>query len=799
MKKNKKLILSIFILILIILSLIFILPNSKKLEKSLATIKKSFVSQTEKEIEKIDLSSTETYSVNLILEELDKSSNISLAGNKIKMSSNDDDLSFSYFTVSENTNVNTEADGVVQVPSDGIKVKIDGIKQGKSYDINIEQKSTIDNYSSTFKNAVIELNAQDKIVAKVKTITKNIQGQDSVVEGSDENIAVFIDEEDKQIDVSDNKNVKIEYVFSEGKQLSEEELEVADWQTYDNLQEIDIQKNGWLYSRSNYKDGEYSEISSKQINNIDKTNPKVEVTNVGLDDSRTDIEITVNLSDGDETTEYIKSGIYGYAVTTEDQAPEEYKTVSSKDDQTLKIKDNNIQASKTCYIWVKDRAGNVNHVSQYIGTAQVESSNKIYDNINQAIEMSDTTDKIRLLFNYILEEDDDDIVIPSNKSITFDLFGHEILSNKTTVIRNQGTMFFENSKDSGLIRMNTLSEDLDLMQIYGIYNEQDANLTVRSGDIQGTGVAIGNYGTCNFESGVLSSVKRGIFNSETGILTITGGEISAEDIGIGNQGRVTIDGGIINGDHLGIFNNPDSTLIMNTGKIVCSGDYGIRNNRGNCTINGGTIEGHYMGIKNEASSVLKITNGTIKIDGFDSIENNGEMTLENGSIEGNRNGILNSGTLTVKGGKITSSELSGINNLNGSAVIENVNIEGIYGITTIGTLTVKNGTISATTYYGIRNQSGNTNIEGGTIKGATYGIRNEENATTNIGKQDTNVNSNDIRVIGGIKGLYKVAGTINFYDGGIISPENTSIKNDVTNIEPGYEIRVYKMKELLIS
>ncbi len=325
MVKNKRKILIFLIisLLLIISGLIFVFSNTKVVMETFTTIRKAFISPVTEDIE------VEEHTINLILKELDNVSKVSLTGNKVKVSGTDTDLKFNYFEPQTNNIINLDNEGNVEIPDTGIKLKIDGVKQGKKYEINIEQKATLEGYNSNFKSIVIEINAENEdITTKILRI---VNREDQVIEGSSENLAICMyEEENKEIKITGNENLVIEYVYSEGKNLSAQELQNAEWNEYDGISKISIEKNGYLYTRAKDKDGRYSEISSIKISNIDKNAPSIAVEKEEPNERKDKTTLSVKLSDIEETTEYGKSGIYGYAITREETEPQEYIRIRNK-------------------------------------------------------------------------------------------------------------------------------------------------------------------------------------------------------------------------------------------------------------------------------------------------------------------------------------------------------------------------------------------------------------------------------------------------------------------------------------
>ena len=227
----------------------------------------------------------ETHTVYMLVNELHKDSGSSLDGAEIKLTPKTEGLAITAYSVEESTQITQNEAGNIVVPEKGIKLKVEGIKANNSYEFEIENAKVGEDYVSTFKKAVIKIDANNEGVIEgyVKTITSIVNGEEETTNGSKEKTAVFMYEDsNNKIKIKGNAEAKIYYVKSANIDgLTAEEianLEETDWNLYDNEAGIIAENNCIIYAKSKYKTGEYSEISEIRVENIDKLAPEIEVT-----------------------------------------------------------------------------------------------------------------------------------------------------------------------------------------------------------------------------------------------------------------------------------------------------------------------------------------------------------------------------------------------------------------------------------------------------------------------------------------------------------------------------------------
>ncbi len=136
----------------------------------------------------------DTYTVYMILNEADNGTELSIAGNKIKINNSNSNLTITALNVLTNRVISADSEGKITVPEEGIKLCIAGVQEGNVYDIGIERAETLYTYSKTFNNMIIEINAEtpEEISAYVKEITKMVNGEEVTEEGSEKITAILL-------------------------------------------------------------------------------------------------------------------------------------------------------------------------------------------------------------------------------------------------------------------------------------------------------------------------------------------------------------------------------------------------------------------------------------------------------------------------------------------------------------------------------------------------------------------------------------------------------------------------------
>lgn len=310
----------------------------------------------------------------------------------------------------------------------------------------------------------------------------------------------------------------------------------------------------------------------------------------------------------------------------------------------------------------------------------------------------------------------------------------------------------------------------------GIYNKVGASATINGlhisdvvehgvnnkAQMSASGVTIQNTG----------KGSNGIQNN--GTLTLNGATIgNSQNHGLYNAGQLTASNVTINVTSQNGLYNDGGTATVNGLDITNAGDQGVNNN---ATITLSNVE-----IKGTAQNGIYNSKGTAKIDKLSvsgttghGVSNAAAMTLTNAEITGTgggKNGVQNTGSLTVGGITITDSKNHGIYNsagLSGSGVsISNAADNGLYNdggtvdalsgltVTNVGgqgvnnnsTLVISEVTVSGTGKNGIYNNGGTATVTGLQVSNVgEHGVSNQGTMTLTTATLDgSGVGSNCIQ------------------------------------------------------
>ena len=408
----------------------------------------------------------ETHTVYMLVNELHVDDDRSLDGAELKLTAKTEGLTVSAYNVENDEEISPNEDGNIVVPEKGIKVKVEGIRKNNSYEVEIENAKVGEDYVSTFKKALIEIDAtnENTIEGYVKTITKVVDGEEETTNGSQEKTAVFMyEDESNKIKIKGNGEVKIYYIKSANIDgLTEEEIASKteeDWTLYDEEEGIVAENNCIIYAKSKYKTGEYSEISEITVNNIDKIAPEIEVTPSTIEaEDETEVEVAIT-ENGNKL--YGKSGIVAYAMTEEEVEPSEYTEIEATNEIETQIEE--ISKNGTYYLWAKDKAGNVSHtefevtnIKHKIVAIILESpvSNLIgteYESLNElmaTLEENELTKSSLKTVVQIVNDIKNESTQINNKNVEIDLNGYSISCKSTTketlVIKNSNVLVVDN-------------------------------------------------------------------------------------------------------------------------------------------------------------------------------------------------------------------------------------------------------------------------------------------------------------------------------------------------------------------
>lgn len=278
-----------------------------------------------------------------------------------------------------------------------------------------------------------------------------------------------------------------------------------------------------------------------------------------------------------------------------------------------------------------------------------------------------------------------------------------------------------------------------------------------------------------------------------------------------NNGTLQIigDGEIINTKSNTIKNN--GTLNIEEGVKITgvttyvSGSTGAEStidNYGNLTVNGGTIIAKSAdAIFNESTGIVTINSGTIEGNkailrnfGTASTEENPSVKILGGTLTAKTaNGITNksSGLLYIGGGTISSKQTAsyptiynetGKIKIAGGTIISE-NDRAVANFYEGGYAEITGGHIIG--YYGVQNK-GTLLITGGVIEG-TDSSAVINNATVTLGKDDGTISTTSPRLIGSTHGLNNTS-VFYYYDGLLQGVKGTAINGTVTGKPTGYNV-----------
>ena len=465
--------------------------------------------QTGNQTEGDEAEEVKTYSFSMILNQIDKADKVNIGGNKVAITSENENVTFrvydaitgSEIIADQTLEVNTYA-----IPENGARLQISGIKEGERNNLIIENKELVENYVATFKKLTVEVDSSDinSIRVSIKDITKLVNGEEVVTNGSEDETATFIyQEEDGTVKINNNSDLKIYYAFvanselAEGKTgLTDAELEEVEWQEYNKETGYKAEKNGIVYSKTKYKDGAYSNVNNYIVNNVDKVAPIITLNDVEYNTSEYTAKISGTVKDGEATRDYAKSGLVGYAITTEDEEPTSYLEIENEENS---IELDEIDVNGTYYVWTKDKAGNVTKKSievdidfttteeeikrvlilsapnaELIGTTYV-SLNEFLDTLDANNITADSGKVVAQVINEIKSE----TVEFENKDIVLDLNGYGITgrTQEPTINVNSGKL---NIVDNKYDIANYISDEEKVNELNEIYHSNEGYGKIKS-------------------------------------------------------------------------------------------------------------------------------------------------------------------------------------------------------------------------------------------------------------------------------------------------------------------------------
>ena len=533
----------ISVISIVIIGILFFVAENIYGKTNLYVQKISKITQSVKE----ESESTKIHSVNIIMNELNKNNGENIGGSKIKITYSSQ-INVALYNISSNSEISPDENGAFEIPQDGVNLRANRIEDGKSYDIQIESVELERDYVSTFKTATISIDARNNgLVSYVKEIVKDVDEEEVVVQGSEEDTVVFMYETDENsnIKIAENEDLELYYTISSlNQELSEEELGSADWIRYNKENGITLEKNGIVYAKSKYKTGEYSEVSKIYVTNIDKIAPEIDVT-TKTEKEEGETSFSARIKE-ERTNDYGASGIVAYALTQSNTEPENF----TECENSLNIEEEfYVTKNGTYYLWAKDEAGNVGKKEFKITNLKVNVVAIIlsspYEDLN-GTEYESITSLLDTLKTYERDTDEKSKVIAQivrdipNETVSFDEEKHDIvidLNGYTINSEEENIPTFELSKGSLQIvdnkykvgdyitktdvktyLENTYSEKtgsngkISSKQNIAIkvqqnstltLGEDDANISIEIPEVSGKTIGVVNQGNFNFYDGII--------------------------------------------------------------------------------------------------------------------------------------------------------------------------------------------------------------------------------------------------------------------------------------------------------
>ena len=460
------------------------------------------------------------------------------------------------------------------------------------------------------------------------------------------------------------------------------------------------------------------------------------------------------------------SNCYGYAtIKNDEQSPSATDTegrfiyiygLTAPTDYTTTL-----NGGKKYYLHLGYENKNINEA--YLNTFMINSITLNDKPLLQGIEH--TKGVIRSTANGVIKNEETGTLTLTKGTLTSSyVTGNEIFA----VVKNYGTF----SMKGGLIS----SEWINYKQMLVISNEEKANTTIENGIINGT---IKNNANSNM---IIDKTARIITNESQKNSIENWGILEIRDIQMATACYWSSC----------IVNNTNAELTVQNGRITSIYGTIINNSSNKCTINGGNF-GCSQGISN--NSEITVNGGKIVAIDSAGISNYKQCNINNFEIYNSRIGIENRNNDAII--KINNVNMHNCNTgisstYTSSTIIENCTIENCTTGISIqkGTIDINGGKINATGNTINNSKYGTVNITGGTIIGGTTAntsnIYNEGNL--NIGTKNTQDNTEVSTTTPYIKGgtsacISNVLGTLKYYDGIIIGPENNSIKGTISEIE----------------
>ena len=329
-----------------------------------------------------------------------------------------------------------------------------------------------------------------------------------------------------------------------------------------------------------------------------------------------------------------------------------------------------------------------------------------------------------------------------------DITGLTVSNSGTQGVNNNSTITLKDVKITGAgsngIYNSAGTATVENLTVNGT-NEHGVNnasqMIVTGANIKNTGNSkngVQNSGTLNLTNCVISTSKNhGVYNSgdlTASSLTVKG---TAANGVYNDKGEASITGlTISNTGTQGVNNN--SVITLKDVQISGVGSNGIYNSAGTATVENLTVNGaNEHGINNVAQ--MTVTGADIKNTGAEKngVQNSGTLSLNSCVITASKNhGIYNSGTLSGGDVTINGTEDNGIYNAKGTVnALAGLTITGTanQGINNTGTFVASSVRVSGTGKNGVYNNGGSATITGLTVTNpGEHGISNDNGGTVTL-------------------------------------------------------------------
>ena len=438
-----------------------------------------------------------------------------------------------------------------------------------------------------------------------------------------------------------------------------------------------------------------------------------------------------------------------------------------------------------------------------------------YNSLEAAIGDVEDTGTIYVFKNASLQEL---ATVPSENNITLDLQGHTL--TMTQPITNEGTLTImnepgltgkiDNKASDAIINKGTLVIDNASIKStnYAIRgNAGTGTITLQNNPtIEGyNGIYVDSAQKVIMNNGTINTTGVGVYlNAQNSEFEMKNGEIStgSESIRlVGYNTKLTVENGTVTSTNNSAiysdsYKNPKGTINI-TGGTFTGGTHTIRSQYDNLTISGSdtkvistaTNRDNYA-IYCSSDSNCIISDITITADNASGIYKYAPVTLTDVTINaGASNGFgINDerGYLEINGNTVINtpgSNAFGIYRYSSPSYYSQS-----YETITINDIEITSGNVGVYMYSYPSYSSTTLNMNNGSITGKNYGIQQTSSTVyTTIGNLNNENDIYDPYVSGGTYGIYKEAGTANFYSGRLRG-SSAGYNSDFSSTREAYDI-----------